>query len=204
MWKVHGEYVENCNCQLFCPCLLGPRDKRGFPVAPPTEGHCDILAGFHIEEGVFDGVNLGGLNVAMAIRTAGVMAAGNWAVVLYLDQVASNEQRAALRRIFRGEVGGPMARVFMLVSSCKERSLPIRWARTGLQRSVDVGDVLSIEVEGIRGADGTTEVWLQNVKHMACQLMASAIGRRSWLRDAGYEWSHAGTNAHYGPFAWAD
>ena len=55
-WSLRGEYVENCNCDLFCPCLLGPRDSlRALPMATPTAGHCDLPAIFHVEAGIFDG-----------------------------------------------------------------------------------------------------------------------------------------------------
>ncbi len=28
-WWISGDYLENCNCEVLCPCLLGPRDARG-------------------------------------------------------------------------------------------------------------------------------------------------------------------------------
>src|SRR5207245_8820538 len=28
-WRIEGEYLENCNCEVLCPCLLGPRNARG-------------------------------------------------------------------------------------------------------------------------------------------------------------------------------
>lgn len=63
--------------------------------------------------------------------------------------------------------------------------------------------VLSLDVEGITGADGVAEIWIHNVKHMACRIMASAVGRRGDYRDHGRAWDQAGKNAHYGPFEWA-
>ena len=35
-WSLKGQYFENCNCKILCPCVL--------PVAPdaPTEGYCDV------------------------------------------------------------------------------------------------------------------------------------------------------------------
>lgn len=37
-WWMKGEYLENCNCEVLCPCLLGPRNARGGAMARPTEG----------------------------------------------------------------------------------------------------------------------------------------------------------------------
>ena len=49
-WRLKGEYFENCNCEVLCPCLL-PGTLRA-----PTEGHCDMAFAFHIDEGDFSGL----------------------------------------------------------------------------------------------------------------------------------------------------
>ena len=51
-WHIQGEYLENCNCEVLCPC--------GIPGSPqlPTEGHCDVGFAFHIEEGDLNGIAL--------------------------------------------------------------------------------------------------------------------------------------------------
>ena len=205
-WSIRGEYIENCNCDLFCPCLLGPRDaesKRA--LARPTQGHCDILLLFHIEGGRHDGVALDGLNVALAYHIPGIMAHGDWSIATYLDARAGDPQREALRRIFRGEAGGPMARVAAIVSRWYEpRTAEIAYARDGFRRQFAVRGAMEVEVEGILGKDGVTEVWVRNVHHGACATMASAVGRASRYRDHGFTWDHSGKNAHYGPFDWHD
>ncbi|MBI4637959.1 MAG: DUF1326 domain-containing protein [Candidatus Rokubacteria bacterium] len=204
-WSLRGEYVENCNCDLFCPCLLGPRDPvRGLPMAPPSAGHCDLPAVFHVERGAFDGVALDGLTVVLAIRTRGRMSDGDWRAAPYLPQEATPDQRQALTRIFLGQAGGPMARVAQVVGEWYPPALvPITYAADGVRRRVQIPGVLDLEVEGILGADGSTEVWIRNLKHLACRMMASAIGRRGDYQDHGMRWNHAGKNAHYGPFEWA-
>lgn len=203
-WRVRGEYVENCNCDLFCPCLLGPRDPvRGFPAATPTAGHCDIPAVFHVETGAFDGVALDGLDVALAIHVPGRMADGDWRVAPYLPAGASDAQREALAAIFTGRAGGPLSRVALVVSEWHEpRVVPITYEVSGLRRVVDIPGILHLEVEAIPGADGVSEVWIRNVKHMASRALAVALGRRGEYRDHGRRWDHAGKNAHYGPFEW--
>jgi hypothetical protein len=204
-WSLRGEYVENCNCDLFCPCLLGPRDPvRALPMATPTRGHCDLAAIFHVRTGTFDGVTLDGLTVALAIHTPGRMSDGQWQVAPYLPAAASDAQRRALTAIFLGQAGGPMARVALVVSHWREpRVVPIAYTTAGFRRRVEIPGVLDIEVEGIIGADGASEIWIRNIKHMACRVLASAIGRRGDYRDHGIEWNHTGRNAHYGPFDWA-
>ena len=95
-WQLKGDYFENCNCQILCPCVL--------PVAPgdPTEGHCDVAMAFHVSQGDFNGVSLDGLNFVFAALTPGNMGAGDWTAAYYVDQRASTEQRTALGRILVG------------------------------------------------------------------------------------------------------
>ncbi len=96
-----------------------------------------------------------------------------------------------------------MARVATIVSRWFDRrSAEITYRREGFRRWFTVRPVMMVEVEGILGKDGKTEVWVQNVHHGACQTMASAIGRSSSYRDHGFAWDHTGKNAHYGPFDW--
>jgi hypothetical protein len=202
---VRGEYVENCSCELFCPCLLGPRDAvRALPSALPTAGHCDLPASFHITEGRFEDLTLDDLTVVLAIHIPGRMSDGDWRVAPYLPAAASAHQREALAAIFLGRAGGPMARVAAVVSEWREpRVAPILYIADGQRRRVKIPDVLDVEVEAVIGGDGKSEIWLQNLKHMACRIMAVAIGRRSEYRDHGMRWDHGGKNGHYGPFAWS-
>ncbi len=204
-WRVSGEYLENCSCDLFCPCLLGPRDPvRQFPAARPTAGWCDIPAVFHVRDGDCDGVALGGHAVVLAIHIPGRMSDGDWRVAPYLPAGASAAQRDALADIFLGRRGGPISRVASVVTEWAEpRVVPIAYEAEGTRRRVRIPDVLDIEVEGLIGADGRREIWIENIRHMAARRLAAAIGRRGrYTRDAA-RWNHDGKNAHYGPFDWA-
>ena len=103
-WQIAGDYFENCNCDVVCPCLFSPNAPL---TSQPTAGACEVAFGFHIDQGSYGGATLDGLNVAMAVRTPGPMAEGNWSVALYLDERADEQQRQALQAIFTGSVGGP-------------------------------------------------------------------------------------------------
>ena len=89
-WRLRGDYFENCNCEILCPCFLP------LSGAVPTEGHCDVALAFHIDEGDFNGVSLGGLNFVVAAHTPGVMGAGNWTTAFYVDERATEAQRSAM------------------------------------------------------------------------------------------------------------
>src|SRR5262244_1061788 len=69
-WHLSGDYFENCNCSVVCPCLVS---KAPPLTSRPTEGVCDVGVIFHIENGRYGDVTLDGLNVALAIHTPGPM-----------------------------------------------------------------------------------------------------------------------------------
>ena len=99
-WRLKGDYFENCNCEVLCPCIvLGV-------AAVPTEGHCDVGFAFHIDRGNFNHVSLDGLNFVVTAYTPGIMSEGNWSTAVYVDQRADQQQREALGRILSGEMGG--------------------------------------------------------------------------------------------------
>lgn len=203
-WRLAGEYLENCNCEVLCPCLLGPRSPQGGPLARPTEGHCDVPLVFAIAAGRYGAVALDGTHVALVVYTPGPMGAGNWTAGLYLDQAATAEQRAALETIFTGRAGGPLAALAPAVRTwLPARVVPIRFGKEGRRRRAEIPGVLDVEIEGIEGRDGRTETWLDNVRHFVSSRLAAARATRSSYRDHGLDWDNTGRNGHYAAFDWS-
>lgn len=201
-WHIAGEYLENCNCELLCPCLLGPRNERGGATARPTEGHCDVPIVFQIQSGECGRIGLSGTHVGLSVFTPGAMGDGNWIVGLYLDDRANPEQRASLETIFTGQAGGPMARSSPLVGKrLPTRIASIEFGKDGRRRWAKIPGVLDVEIEGIEGRDGT-ESWIDNVKHFVSSRLAAAKATRSSYRDHGFNWNNTGRNAHYASFEW--
>jgi hypothetical protein len=201
-WWLSGEYLENCNCEVLCPCLLGPRNSRGAAMARPTEGYCDVPLVFRIAQGAAGAISLAGTHVVLAVHTPGAMGEGNWRAALYLDAKASAEQRAALERIFIGKAGGVMARVAAAVSEwLPTRVVPIEVGRDARKRWARIPDLLDIEIEGIEGPDGN-ESWIDNVRHFVSRRLAAARASRGTYRDHGFAWNGAGRNGHYSGFEW--
>ncbi|MDQ3410809.1 MAG: DUF1326 domain-containing protein, partial [Chloroflexota bacterium] len=104
-WSITGDYFENCNCAVVCPCLFSPAAPFS---SPPTEGACEVAFAFHLDRGSFGDVSLDGLNAVLIARTPGPMIDGNWQVALYLDERADAGQQQALQAIFAGSAGGVM------------------------------------------------------------------------------------------------
>src|ERR1051326_7339775 len=63
-WQITGDYFENCNCKIVCPCLVSPNQPL---TSKPTKGACEVAFAFHINSGSYGNVTLDGLNVAMQV-----------------------------------------------------------------------------------------------------------------------------------------
>jgi hypothetical protein len=101
-WHIRGSYFESCNCDAICPC----RRIDGVPGGRSTHGICTGVLSWLIEEGSADGTDLAGAAVALAIRYSDDEPGSPWTWILYLDDRAGEEQRAALEAIYTGRLGG--------------------------------------------------------------------------------------------------
>src|SRR6201987_576343 len=135
-WQLSGDYFENCNCNVVCPCLVS---KAAPLTSRPTEGACNVALIFHIESGSYGGTALNGLNVVLAVHTPGPMADGNWAVAAYIDERADARQTEALGAIFTGAAGGPMAQLAPLIgNNLGVGKVPITYRIEGKKRSAEI------------------------------------------------------------------
>ena len=196
-WRLKGEYLENCNCEVLCPCSI-----PGVPQVP-TEGHCDMALAFHIEEGDFDGVELNGLNFVVVMYTPGKMSDPNWTTAIYVDERADQEQRTPLSRILSGEIGGPMERWMAHTSDFLGiKYVPIMFKAEGRTRSVSIPRVMDFNVEAIVGKGQTHPMRLENWRAWAPSLVM-ARGTGNTYSDHGMTWDNTGKNGHYASFEWS-
>ena len=61
-WHLSGDYFENCNCDVVCPCLVSPAAPL---TARPSQGVGKLALVFHIDKGSYGALSLDGLNVAV-------------------------------------------------------------------------------------------------------------------------------------------
>jgi len=203
-WQIRGEYLENCNCDVVCPCLFSAKAPM---TSTPTQGACEVGFGFHVDDGSFGDVSLDGLNVALVARTPGPMADGNWQVALYLDDQADDRQRDALQAIFTGSAGGVMGRLAPLFGEVLGvRSASISWHKQGRERSVKVDDdVMKMAVHAAPSINPEGEIWATNAHPFAPEGLALAVGDSgSTYADYGLDWDNSGKNAHYAPINWSN
>jgi hypothetical protein len=202
-WRIRGDYFENCNCDVVCPCLFSTNPPM---TSMPTQGACEVPFAFHIEEGAFGDTPLDGLNAVVILRTPGPMGEGNASVALYVDERGDDAQREALTAIFSGAAGGPMGLLAPLVSEVVGvRSAPIAFAKDGTHRSAEIPGVVSLAVHAVPNLAPDDAIWAANAHPFAPAGVAMAVGEDgSTYSDYGMSWDNSGKNGHYAPIDWSN
>ena len=201
-WQVTGDYFENCNCDVVCPCLV----SNAAPLtATPTQGVCDVALLVHIERGHYGDVALDGLNAAVIAHTPGAMADGNWTIAVYVDERATDAQTAGLGAILGGGAGGPMAVFAPLVGkSLGVKKVHIEYQVEGKRRSAAIPGILHMAVRPLPTLDASGEMWVNAGHPFNPERIALAVGDDgSSYADHGMRFDNAGRNGHYAPIKWA-
>lgn len=202
-WQLTGDYFENCNCDVVCPCLassVAPLTAR------PSRGVCDLALIFHIDKGNYGDVALDGLNVSLIVHWPGPMADGNGTAAAYIDERADDQQTAALGAIFTGVEGGPMAAFAPLISTqLGVKKVPIRYSIQGKSRSAEIPGIMQMAVEPIPTMHPSGEIWTTLGHPVAPDRIALAMGSSgSTVADYGMRWDNSGRNGHYAPISWSN
>lgn len=194
-WKVSGTYFESCNCNAACPCVF---------TGPPTDGECNALLAWHIDQGSFDGVQLDGLNAALFAHSPGHMLQTKWKVALYVDQEANDKQRDALTKIFSGQAGGHLANLGPLIGEVLGiKSVAIDYRANGKQRSLTIPKVAQMEIEALAGQGGQ-DVTLSNIPFTAVPGYPAVVCQSKQLsyHDHGFSVQVSQKNGFYSPFSY--
>ncbi len=201
-WQLSGDYFENCNCNVVCPCLVSPSAPL---TSPPSQGMCDVALAFHIDKGMYGKVALDGLNVVVVAHTPGIMGDGNWTLAAYVDERADEQQTAALGAIFGGAEGGPIAAFAPLVGKhLGVKKVAIKYAMSGKSRSAEIPGIMHMAVEPLPTMHSSGEI-LATVGHPVADTLALAVGvKGSTFADHGMRWDNSGKNGHYAPISWSN
>ena len=198
-WKLEGDYFEECNCDVTCPCVLAKED--------PDEGYCNTTLAWHIQKGNYDNtINLDGLNVVAVFHTPGNMLKGNWKAAFYLDEKATSEQSEALGKIFSGQAGGFFAAFANLIGEMLGvKSAPIEFGIDGRRRWLHIKDSMELEIEGVIGGDENQESRIVNPAFSAVPGSDLVIARSTKYRyhDHGIKWDNFGKNGLYCKFRYS-
>jgi hypothetical protein len=201
-WHLSGDYFENCNCSVVCPCLVSTKPQL---TSKPTEGVCDVAIVFHIDSGNYGDVRLDGLNVALAVHTPGPMADGNWTAAAYIDERANDQQTEALGAIFSGAAGGPMAAFApFIATNLGAKKVPIKYNVDGKERSAEIPDIMKLSVEPLPTMREDGELWAATGHPVNPDKLAFAVGMQgSTFTDHGMRWDNSGRNGHYASINWS-
>lgn len=150
-WRLTGQLIESCSCNMFCPCWFTVQELMVM-----DQGWCASAIAFRTRDGSSDGVVLGGRTVVFAVDFPGpTLFDGKATARLYFDQGANAEQRRELEAIFTGQKGGPMATLAPLIAKwLPAQSAKIDVADEGDAIRVTVGSAGRVESKRLRDPEG--------------------------------------------------
>jgi hypothetical protein len=189
-YSLKGTLLEACSCGVLCPCWIGE---------DPDGGECYAVVGYHFDSGQIQGVDVSGLSLLTVAHIPGNILAGDWEVVVLVDDSATDDQREGILAAFTGKLGGPLADIAELIGTVKGvESATIRHEVAGGVGSLEVPGVLEAEMEPYRGPDGSVTTLRESI-------FSTVPGSPAWVSKAarnrvnlpqyGMTWEFEGRNA---------
>ena len=135
------------------------------------------------------------------------MFAGNWTALVFVDDQATPEQYDALDAILSRRGGGPWERMARFRAgeapqSCKRAAFTFNKSDRSL--NLEVADIVSLQVDAIRGADRDEPVTISNLYNVI-HGPEHVIARSQLTLDAGgLKWDTSGTHGLYSRFRWSN
>ena len=128
-----------------------------------------------------------------------VLTPNSWKVVMFVDDVATAEQKDAIVGAYMGSFGGPLADLAGLIAEVKEvRSATITHRITGGVGTLRIDDILEAELEPFRAADGTITTLRDSLFSTvpgSPAYVAKASTNRVSLPEHGLSWEFSHRNA---------
>jgi hypothetical protein len=197
-YQLEGSLLEVCTCNILCPCWVGE---------DPDGGTCDGLFAWHIDKGSVNGTDVSGRTFGFVAHIPGNVLDGNWRIVVFLDEGASEEQQQALLDVWTGKLGGPVADLAQLVGEVlgMER-VPVTYKVEGVKGTMKYGDYATATLEPFKGATGESTA-LHDTIFTTIPGSAAFVGKaESYKVDLpkyGFDIDLEGHNAVQGSFRFA-
>ena len=198
-WAVDGELAMNCNCDVFCPCVISLGSAR------PTQGYCQTWFGVKVEDGHYGDVDISGLSVGFMVDIPGRMGEGNWTVALYIDELADDEQFAALEMIMTGSARGTTGLFQMLVGNylgARREPTSFTISEDGV-RTFSAGRAIFGQIKPLEGVKPGKGVTINNTPYWMGPVVTTAVGLKSKVRDFGRVWNFDGQSAEICQIEWS-
>jgi hypothetical protein len=194
-WRVSGDVLIACSCDFGCPCNFNARPSKGF-----CEGGWIWL----VEHGHLGDVRLDGLGLALFAKWPGAIHEGGGRAEGYVDERADEAQRAALRRVLRGEAGGPWG-LFIKTYQLGEPSAARFDVRLAQHASrARVGDTVDLQMTTIRNPVTQAEVHPEVVLPEGLVVKRGGMAASTVFRvGGGLDFDHSGQYAAFGRFEYA-
>ncbi|HYS72006.1 MAG TPA: DUF1326 domain-containing protein [Thermoplasmata archaeon] len=140
-WKMKVEQLMSCSCNWGCPCSFN---------APPTYGNCEAALAYRIVKGTHGGVALDGLKWILVAAWPKAIHLGHGRSLVYLDERAKGERRAALETLATSKKG-PLA-VYMnsMTKPPEVRTARIEFKFSGKRSAFRTGRAVRVEFEPMR------------------------------------------------------
>jgi len=189
-YQLEGSLLEVCSCNTLCPCWIGE---------DPDNGTCDTVIAYNLTAGKIRGVDVSGLSLVNVGHIPGNILEGNWRVVMFVDERASDEQMEAMLDAFGGKLGGPLGDLAQLIGEvvAVERA-PISHTIVDGAGTLKVGDKVDCAMQPYRGPDGSVTTLNNSIFSTvpgAPAYVAKADHERVNIPEHGYEWDLKDKNA---------
>ena len=194
-WKLKGTVLVGCNCDYGCPCNFN---------APPTQGHCEGGWVWHIEEGSFDGVDLGGMTLAVFADWPGAIHERDGKAIALYDERADERQARALEALLRGGEGGPWGVFINTYELTGVKRAPVNLEIDAERSRYKIGEIAELQMEPIKNPVTGDET------RSAVALPKGLVFKEGWCAAStvfrvsdGVSYDHSGKQAEWAPFKYS-
>lgn len=181
-WRVAGEMVEACTCQVPCTCQFGQ--------GPSPTHHCASVSTFAIRDGSYGQTSLAGGRFAIVF--------GPKTTVLYFDG-RDDSQRTALKSVLED-----VARKSGWKSAVLRESA-IAQSTDSDKAGNSIGDISSMDAVLLKGFDGKSPIVVENNNDFNVpRIEKGKTGSLKYRDDLGNVIEAKDSNAGRGRFDWTD
>lgn len=194
-YSIDGTLLEACSCAAPCPCWIGD---------DPDGGTCDSFVAYHVDRGQIRGIDVSNLSLVLVAQIPGNVLAGNWRVVLFVDDKATSEQREALLDTFGGKLGGAPADMAKLLGEIVAvHPVPIDHQVVDGKGTIRVGEAVFSEMAPYTDAQGRPTSLHESIFSTipgSPAYVSKASTHQVNIPEHGMTWEFSGRNAIQGPF----
>ena len=182
-----------CNCDWGCPCNFN---------ALPSKGNCEGGWTWQIDKGDVGGVKLDGLTFSLLAKWPGAIHEGNGEHVMFIDERATAEQRAAIETLAAGKCGGPWA--ILAWTWPKAHGIfpvPYEIVKDGVKSSIKCGDQMSLVFTSIKNPVNGSEAFPRMILPQGLIVKEGDLGASETFKlNSKMSFDHSGQYTALGPF----